>query len=239
MTKIKITTTQNIEIEYELATIFDRILAWLIDSVILVAYVGIAIIVVVAAREELGMGATSIILVPALLYHLLMELIFQGQSVGKMALRIRVVRVDGSPPNFGNYVLRWIFRLLETNLAFFYGTAAVGAIAFSPRGQRFGDMMAGTTVIRLGRKVTLADASFGGAPREGYQATFPEVSKLDDEDARTIREVLLHHRTLQSQGVLTSCANRVCHVLGIRPPSGMGAEQFLRVVLKDYSHTHS
>ncbi|MFN8397405.1 MAG: RDD family protein [Bacteroidia bacterium] len=239
MTKIKITTTQNIEIEYELATIFDRILAWLIDSIILVAYVGIASIVVTAAMGEPSMGAISIILVPALLYHLLMELIFQGQSVGKMALRIRVVRVDGSPPNFGNYVLRWIFRLLETNVAIFYGTAAIGAIAFSPRGQRFGDMMAGTTIIRLGRKVSLAETSFGGATRDGYQPTFPEAKKLDDEDARTIREVLLHHRTLQSQGVLTSCANRVCHVLGVTPPNGMGAEQFLRVVLRDYSHTHS
>jgi hypothetical protein len=98
-------------------------------------------------------------------------------------------------------------------------------------------MMAGTTVIKLDRKVSLGDTIYAPS-REGYQALFPEVVKLDDQDAGTIRDVLNQHRTIGDQSVLNACANRVCHTLGITPPQTMNAEQFLRYVLKDYSHLH-
>jgi RDD family len=173
--------------------------------------------------------------VPALLYHVLSEAIFQGQSVGKMALRIKVVRVDGDPANLGNYLLRWVFRLLEVNPAIFYGASAVGAIAFSKRGQRFGDMIAGTTVIKLDRKVSLSDTVF--APnKEGYVALFPDVVKLDDADIGTIRDVLRQYRLDRDLAVLNACANRVCHVVGVKPPDDMTAEQFLKFVIKDFTH---
>lgn len=235
MTKIKITTTQNIEIEYELATIFDRILAWLIDIVIIVAYVGIAFLVAAVVSGELSNGLIALLTLPALLYHLGCEALFQGQSVGKMALRIKVVRTDGSPPNLGNYLLRWVFRLLEVNPAVFYGAAAIGSIAFSRQGQRFGDMIAGTTVIKLERKVSLSDTVFAPT-KEGYEALFPEVTKLDDTDVNTVRDVLRLHRIESNYDVLNACANRVCHVMGVKPPETMTAEQFLRFVLKDYAH---
>ncbi len=237
MTKIKITTTQNIEIEYELATIFDRILAWVIDIVIIVAYVGIAILVAAVIAGDDSAGLFALVSVPALLYHVLCETFFQGQSVGKMALRIKVVRIDGSPANLGNYLLRWVFRILEVNPAVFYGSAAVGSIAFSKKGQRLGDMIAGTTVIKVERKVSLADTILAPS-KEGYSALFPEVKKLDDTDVGTIRDVLRQHRLESDQAVLNACANRVCHVLGVKPPETMNAEQFLRFVLKDYSHLH-
>jgi uncharacterized RDD family membrane protein YckC len=237
VTKIKITTTQNIEIEYELATIFDRILAWLIDFIIIIAYVGIAILVAAMIAGEPSRGLVALVSVPALFYHFLCEAFFQGQSIGKMALRIKVVRIDGSPPNIGNYLLRWIFRVLEVNPAIFYGGAAISSIAFSKRGQRFGDMIAATTVIKMERKVSLSDTIFA-TNKEGYQALFPEVSKLDDIDVGTIRDVLRQHRMEGDHSILNACANRVCHVLGVKPPDGMNAEQFLRFVLKDYSHLH-
>lgn len=235
MTKIKITTSQNIEIEYELASIFDRILAWLLDIVIIVGYVLIAALVATVAAGEPSRGLFALVSLPALFYHLCCEWFFRGQSVGKMALRIKVVRVDGSPANVGNYMLRWIFRLLEVNPMIFYGAVAIGAIAFSARGQRFGDMMAGTTVIKLDRKVSLSDTILA-TNRDGYQPMFPEVTKLDDTDVNTIRDVLKQLRLEGDQSVLNACANRVCHVLGVTPPKNMNAEQFLRYVLKDYSH---
>ena len=237
MTKIKITTSQNIEIEYELATIFDRILAWLIDIIILIAYVGIALIVVAAIFHDVSSGTVAIATVPALLYHLICETLFQGQSLGKMALRIKVVRVDGSPPNLGNFLLRWVFRVLEVNPAVFYGGVAVGAIAFSKQGQRFGDMIAGTTVIKMNRKVSFSDTIFA-QNKDGYQALFPEVSKLDDTDVGTIRDVLRQYRSDGDAAILNACANRVCHVMGVKPPESMNAEQFLRFIVKDYSHLH-
>jgi uncharacterized RDD family membrane protein YckC len=238
VTKIKITTTQNIEIEYELASIFERILAWLIDIFIIIVYVAFSAFVITLILGEVSGGAIALATIPGLLYHLGCEWFLGGRSVGKMALRIKVVRIDGSPPNIGNYLLRWMFRLVEVNPALFYGSVAIGSIAFSPKGQRFGDMMAGTTVIKQDRKVSLGDTLFA-TNKEGYQALFPEAGKLDDADARTIREVLHMHRFQLDRSVLNACANRVCHALGVTPPQGMNAEQFLRYVLKDYAHLHS
>jgi uncharacterized RDD family membrane protein YckC len=237
VTKIKITTSQNIEIEYELASIFDRILAWLIDIVIIAVYVIIASLVVSIIVGGFESGPIALASLPGLFYHFICEWFFSGQSVGKMALRIKVVKIDGSPPNVGNFVLRWIFRLIE-GPAVFYGAVAIAAIAFSPRGQRFGDMIAGTTVIKIDRKVSLADTIYAPS-KEGYQALFPEVARLDDTDAGTIRDVLQQQRMEGGNpAVLVACANRVCHVLDIKPPQNMNAEQFLRFVLKDYSHLH-
>lgn len=237
MTKIKITTTQNIEIEYELATIFDRILAWLIDILIIVVYVVVAVSVAGIIAKDLERGLSALVSVPALFYHFAMEQLFQGQSVGKMAMRIKVVRLDGSPANVGNYLLRWVFRILEVNPIMFYGSIAIGSVAFTKYGQRIGDLIAGTTVIKVQRKVSLSETIIASS-KEGYQPLFPEVAKLDDIDINTIRDVLNQHRLESTPEVLNACANRVVHVLGVTPPTNMHAEQFLRFVLKDYAHLH-
>ena len=70
MTKIKITTTQHIDIEYELATVFDRILAWLIDFVIIVGYVLLAIAVLNMIVFLPDRGLVALVMLPGLFYHL-------------------------------------------------------------------------------------------------------------------------------------------------------------------------
>lgn len=235
MTKIKITTTQHIDIEYELATVFDRILAWLIDFVIIVGYVLLAIAVLNMIVYIPERGLVALVMLPGLFYHLIMEWLFQGQSVGKMALRLRVIRLDGSPPNAGNYLMRWIFRLLETNPVLFYGIIAIGSAAISEKGQRLGDILADTTVIRTQRKVGMHDTIFARTGAN-YEPVFPAVSGLSDQDATTIKDVLRMFRQESDPKLLNICANRVCHVLDIIPPKNMTPEQFLRSILRDYSH---
>lgn len=237
MTKIKITTTQNIEIEYELATIFDRILAWLIDIAIIGVYGLIAFLVSIIIAGDISRGLVSVLMLPGLFYHLAMEVFFKGKSVGKMALGISVVRLDGSPPNVGNYLTRWIFRVIETNPIIFYGSIAVATVAFSKKGQRLGDMISGTTVIRPSAKVGLQDTILAKA-NEGYEAMFPQVKKLDDIDMGTIKDVLRLSRSAADLALINACANRICNVLEVKPAQGMNAEQFLRIILRDYSHLH-
>jgi uncharacterized RDD family membrane protein YckC len=238
VSKIKITTTQNIEIEYELATIFDRMLAWLLDFAILVVYYLIALAVTaIISRGDFSRGLMALVSLPALLYHPVIEWLTKGRSVGKMALGIRVVRIDGSPANLGNYLLRWIFRAIETSPIVFYGTIGVATVAFSPKGQRLGDMVAGTTVIRFNRKVRFTDTIFT-ATHEGYQPMFANVKRLDDQDLATIKEVLVISRRERNPALLNNCANRVCTVLEAVPPTGMGPEAFLTAVMRDYNHIH-
>lgn len=235
MTKIKITTTQNIDIEYELATLFERMLAWVIDFAILCGYAMLASLVVLLINPFASQFAYLGAMAPALLYHLVSEQLWQGKSVGKAAVGIRVVRLDGSPPNFFNYVLRWAFRLVETNPFLLYGTISILSISFSEKCQRVGDLLSNTAVIRTSRKADFKDTIFM-RNREDYEPVFAEAKGLSDRDAATVREVLNGYKSVNDRKVMNACANRVAHVLHVVPPAGMGAELFLRTILRDYNH---
>ena len=236
MTKIKITTTQNIDIEYDLATVFDRMVAWMIDFAVIIGYVLIAMTVATAIwRGELSSYGYIALVTPAGLYHLLSEVFLNGKSLGKMAMRIKVVRMDGSPAHAGNYLVRWFMRVVECDPFFFFGSIGIGAITLNPRGQRIGDMMAGTTVIKEERKVAMQDTIFAST-EEDYEALFPTVSKLKDRDVNTLQEVLVMYRHDRNIKLLNIAANKVCHVLEIVPPGNMDAERFLRTVIRDYNH---
>jgi uncharacterized RDD family membrane protein YckC len=234
VTKIKITTTQNIDIEYELATLFDRILAWLIDFAILVGYAFFANLVVYMFDPYAGHFAHLAAMAPGFMYHFFMEWFLHGLSVGKMAMGLRVMRIDGSPPNILNYFMRWMFRVVETNLLLLYGIPSIVAIAFSPKSQRIGDMLTGTTVVRIDRKTQISDTILVRA-REGYQPVFPGASKLSDRDIHTVRDVIALYRQNNDRKVLIACANRVAHVLHLEPPAGMTPDIFLRTIMRDYS----
>lgn len=235
MTKIKITTTQNIDIEYELATVFDRMVAWLIDIVLVLGYVLIASTISGLFFKEEDSMAQMAFVTPIALYHLVSEWLWNGQSVGKKAMGIKVIRLDGSPAHIGNYLSRWIMRPFECSPIFFYGSVGIGAVTLNPQGQRIGDMIAGTVVIRAGRKMSLRDTLFSETP-EDYEMRFPEVYRLMDRDVSTLKEVLLLFRKEGNRKLLNIAANRICHILDVVPPGNMNSEQFLRTVLQDYSH---
>jgi hypothetical protein len=83
-------------------------------------------------------------------YPIVMEWLSRGRTLGKMALGLRVVRVDGGPIGFRHAVVRGIAGLLleKPGLAFPLTTiAGVVTMTFSRREQRIGDMMAGTVVL--------------------------------------------------------------------------------------------
>ena len=68
-----------------------------------------------------------------------------GQTPGKMALRVRVVRFDGSPVGWGGAFLRicgYIISILPIALGFFW-------VAFDGRRQGLHDKVAETFVVRI------------------------------------------------------------------------------------------
>jgi uncharacterized RDD family membrane protein YckC len=98
MDNIRIQTTQNVDIEYEAASIGDRILATLLDYLFFIAYVLLITIVLVVLN---GFKAPNqilffVLLLPILFYDLLCEVFFDGRSFGKMIMHIKVVKLDGS-----------------------------------------------------------------------------------------------------------------------------------------------
>src|SRR3954470_11305537 len=100
MPVISITTPFNIDLEFATASVGKRILAWLIDGLILLLYrlaFNYAVYDALPDNETLRLTVLVFGLVlPFLLYHFLMEVFFHGQSIGKKALGIRVVNIMGN-----------------------------------------------------------------------------------------------------------------------------------------------
>jgi uncharacterized RDD family membrane protein YckC len=96
--------------------------------------------------SALGGLAGLLTLVLAFAYYTFMEGRY-GQTLGKMALGIQVIREDtGLPPGFGGAALRTVLRIVD-QLPFAYIVGFI-AIQVSDKNQRLGDMVAKTLVVR-------------------------------------------------------------------------------------------
>jgi uncharacterized RDD family membrane protein YckC len=120
MNTIRIITTQNVELEYELASLGTRIGGYIIDMCIQGGLTILFYIIIDIFNKTLGFEYLDdndwimmIFLLPYLLvsfYSLICESVLNGQTVGKLLLKTRVVKLDGSQPTFGAYLLRWLAR---------------------------------------------------------------------------------------------------------------------------------
>lgn len=232
MDNIKIQTTQNVDIEYEVASIGDRILATLLDYLFFLAY--FLIIAVISSFTEGALFdsiALGVILVlPILFYDLVCEAVFQGRSFGKMIMKIKVVKLDGTQANFGAYLLRWLLRIIDTRL--FSGVIALIAIVINGKGQRVGDMAAGTTVIKMKQKITLNDTILNKV-KSDYTIVFPEVYKLTDNDIDIIKDVMRVSLRTNNLGAIKKLAQKTKETMGVTV--NLPDTQFLATVVQDYS----
>lgn len=233
--RLEIQTAQNVALAVAPAGLGERILAWLADSVILAGFVWM----MVWLLSELEAGEAGFLLgvvLPVLLYHLLFEVFFEGQTPGKLAMKIRVARLDGAQPTLGQYALRWLLRFVD--VTFTSGVGAVLSIAVTQRSQRLGDLAAGTTVVRRRRRVRLAEVRYPTAP-EGYQPRFPGAEDLSDADVRTLRAVLVRTRIAGRRDAgARRLAERAKEVVEKRLGLGrvaMPPQAFLVTVVRDHT----
>ncbi|GAB3321879.1 RDD family protein [Larkinella ripae] len=225
---VSIQTSQNVTLDYEPANVGDRILALLLDYLVFLGW-----LIFYFALRRLAPGVFEnrfwsmvLLVLPFMLYDLLCELFLNGQSLGKIALKIRVVMLDGSPPTLGAYLLRWLLRLIESPL-FLAGLVPLITVAINGKGQRIGDIAAGTTVVKLTQPVTLEYVTYRALPVD-YQVRFPEVTRLSDRDLSIIREAL----RLNNPEVSGLAAQKVKQVIGVR--SELDDATFLRTLISDY-----
>ncbi|HEV7237477.1 MAG TPA: RDD family protein, partial [Ktedonobacteraceae bacterium] len=94
-------------------------------------------------RDAPGLGG-SIVGVLALVYYIVMEAT-QGATLGKMALGLRVVKVNGSPISWTESIVRNLLRIIDGLFVYLVGAIFVWT---SPLKQRLGDRAAQTVVIR-------------------------------------------------------------------------------------------
>lgn len=226
METVRIETTHNVALQVEVATIVDRGLAVVIDWLLLAGYS----FALVFFTNKLGVDFPdwlSIVLfgVPWTFYHLLCELLMDGQSLGKRVRQIKVARLDGGQPGLGHYLLRWMLRLVDS--MFFVGAVV---ILFNGKGQRIGDLAAGTAVISLRRRTSLADIVAKQVP-DDHRVTFSGAGAISDAQAALIKEVLADTSAARVAAI-NKLAERYRAQFSTDVP--MGPEQFLRTLLTDH-----
>ena len=238
MSELSITTTQNVKINFKAASAGERIGAYLLDLIIKIAYLIVIGLVffywlrldkIIDTLDEWSIRAVFIIIsLPIIVYTITLESIFEGQTIGKKLVKIKVVKIDGYQAGFGDYLMRWFFRLLDASI--------IGLITMisSKKSQRLGDMVAGTAVITLKNKIDISHTILEEIG-DGYVPTYPLVIKLSDNDMRIIKETFLMAEEKNDYEIIYKLVHKIEKVAGIKNQSIGDPADFIRTVLKDYN----
>lgn len=241
---LNISTHINISLEFELANVGKRALAFLIDMFVKSAYFFAMIA---------SFGGNDYVLytlqIPLLLYSFLFEWLNKGQTPGKWLMRIKVISIEGNLPSVYQCATRWLFNLVDVwslmLLSFlnpFLATVGVFSpflgfllIVFTPKHQRFGDMAANTVVINIKEKpVSLADTVIAYADySKYYEPQFSEVMRLSDSDINKIK-YYAETAGYEDAEVINLLAARIKELLAIQ--TNLNDSQFLKQLLTDYNH---
>lgn len=238
MQTINITTSQNIDIDYEIAGLGERIVARLIDYaifILILIFGSIILGVSETVRESPARIVVLYIIYGSLyvFYDLVCEIFMNGQSIGKRVMKIKVISLDGSRPTISQFLLRWLFRIVDFTLTL--DMCALITTAVTENNQRVGDIVAGTTLIRTSPRTKMSSIVFMPA-NDGYQPVFKEAGQLADRDIELIHEVINNYIKTGNNVVVYNMAARVKSYLAVIPPEGMNDMLFLQTIIKDYSH---
>ena len=233
MDNFQIETAQNVSIQQKTAGIGERILAYIIDMAIIVVYeFGMFLLASAVGLERFEAWVYILVMgLPALLYFLLWETFWNGRTPGKAAMQLRVVNLDGSNPIFSGYLIRWLLRVIDISLT--SGGVAVVTILFNGKGQRVGDIAAGTTVITEKKKTSLAGTLLVDIPAD-YVPKYPQVTVLKDEEIQTIKNLFQKSKVNANYNVVIALSERVANILEVTPDQK--PTDFLSTVLMDYNY---
>src|SRR5579863_9091252 len=250
MLQVKLDTGFNIEVDFLIAPFIKRFLAWLIDYMIIIAWFIIMNNVVRIGRDvfwTIPYWEIFLIALPPLLYFPLSEIFLNGQTVGKKALQIKVITIDGGNPSISQFVIRWLFRLIDFPVwilgaivegqlpwwtaIFLFG--GIGCLIGTPYSQRIGDLVAGTILIDTRNRTSWEDTVFTELT-DNYQPRYPQVMQLSDKDINTLKGIISAVRKRSDYDLSIRIAARIRSKLHIE--DDQDSLEFLQTLLKDYNY---
>lgn len=195
--RLEVETPDHVVLRYTLAGVGNRGFAAVVDFVIAVLItVGLEI-----GYEQIGAPGAATVggLIQLLLfvlgwsYFIVLEWLWNGQTVGKRWYGLRVINEDGSPAGFVAVFVRNLVRMADF-LPGFYGLGLLSIVVTS-RSQRLGDLAAGTFVVRA-PKPQLDWLSLRTVTRAGVAVPAAGVRQLSGEAQRIVREFVAREGTL-------------------------------------------
>lgn len=243
MSNLQIKTTQNINLFFRTASIGERMFAYFIDFLILISYV-IVVLVLLSYVFSIDVSnldgdafslALLLISLPIMFYSLICEATMEGQTFGKKLLKIKVVKIDGYQASFFDYFVRWVFAIVDIQMAFVPG---VISMVVTTHTQRLGDLAAGTAVITEKNKYSITQSILMEVA-DDYQPYFSrnQVMLFTDNDIRIVKENYELSKRSVNKDLLLKISSKLCAVLQISNPFS-SHQTLIETLLKDYNfHT--
>jgi uncharacterized RDD family membrane protein YckC len=245
---VKLDTGFNIEVEFAITPFHKRLFAWLIDLTIIIGYGWLINRMAESLHwDDHEVWAMILLSLPPLFYHLICEISFSGQSLGKKVLAIKVITTDGGQPSLSQYLIRWAFRMADFPI-WLIGFIAYGELPWwfmiflfsglvcvlaTPFTQRIGDLVAGTIIIDTKTHTSWEDTVFTEL-ENNYQPRFPQVMQLTDKDINTLKSIIGTVRKKSDYDLSMRIGERIKTKLNIT--SDQDSLEFLETLLKDYNY---
>ncbi|RYY56624.1 MAG: RDD family protein [Chitinophagaceae bacterium] len=266
MAFIRVPTTFNIDLEFEIPEFYRRMIALAIDVLVEFIYLRVAFEIMKSMATSMlydddgayDFAAVGLLFaLPIFLYHIVLEITMNGQSVGKKIMGIRVVNENGGRPSLGQFIIRWLLRISDVwivivILILVSGSAGesketafmvIAVVVFlltdivlvvaSKKSQRIGDMLARTILIRTTAKADISDTVFQEV-ESGYVPRYPQIMQLSDRDINAIKNIVETARKRNDPDLAVTAAEKVKHHL--RLESDQYPIDFLDTLLKDYNY---
>jgi len=208
-TSVRIPTPEQLYLEYPLAGLGRRALAALIDLLILGA--GGFVLLVASSIFLVALGAAVsgspsaegwflalllayifLLVVAPLLYFGLFEYYWSGQTPGKKAANIRIMRMNGLAVDRTSIVLRNLIRLVDFLPSWYL--IGIWAVLLTRHQQRLGDLAAGTIVVAVPPAASREAVDLGTAGLSAVSSAGARFFGKREEEQRRLVEGFLVRR---------------------------------------------
>jgi uncharacterized RDD family membrane protein YckC len=210
-----VVTPEGVSLDLDIAGLGSRAIAIIID--LLLQY--LILLMVAAILSGIHIEGTAGIVIGSVAlflvfwgYFFLFEGLWHGQTPGKRAQHLRVVRTDGHPMGGAQMFVRNLVRIVDL----FPAAYLVGMISMvvTKRAQRLGDLAAGTIVVREAKVEPIRQLVMPPPPVAVAGGPIVDVSGLNERQYQLVRSFLQRRATLGA-AARAGVAAEVCAV--IRP----------------------
>jgi uncharacterized RDD family membrane protein YckC len=263
MSIIRVPTSFNIDLEFEMAEFHRRFFAWFVDLFIQFVYLRIILTIFFASTRENNFNddwmteyaAWMLLLLPLFLYHPTCEILMNGQSIGKKIFRIRVVDEEGGRPSFSQYLIRWLIRagdwavvlIVLSNVLILFSKELrlmllasflllitdVILIIASKKNQRLGDILAHTILVSTKARGSMDESVFMEIA-DNYVPVFPQIMHLSDRDINAIKTILDTAKKKSDFNLAATASEKIKNHLKIE--TSLSPIDFLDTLMKDYNY---